>query len=62
MDMEEGMSAMTNTFAEDHAAGKHQQEIVSLIRDIEPSLHGHPRMIIIIALMRIIAGMLGAGQ
>jgi hypothetical protein len=56
MDMEKGM---TDTFAKDHAAGKHQREIVSLIRDIEPSLNGHPRMIIIIALMRIIAGMLG---
>jgi hypothetical protein len=46
-------------FAEDHAAGAHQEEIVALMRKIEPCMHGHPRAIIIITLIRLIAAMLG---
>jgi hypothetical protein len=54
-----GSEEVTNTFAEDHAAGLHQQEIVELLREIEPVLEGHSRLIIIIALTRLIAAMLG---
>lgn len=47
------------TFAEDHAAGLHEREIVALIEEIEPAFVGHPRAIITIACIRIIAVMLG---
>jgi hypothetical protein len=50
---------VTDTFAEDHAAGLHQPEIVDLMNKMEPALVGHSRAIIIIAATRIIAAMLG---
>jgi hypothetical protein len=46
-------------FAEDHAAGLHEREIAALIEEIEPAFVGHPRAIIVIACVRIIASMLG---
>jgi hypothetical protein len=49
-------------WAEDHAAGLHQAEIVGLIRAIEPHLEGHPRAIIIFALGRLMAAMLAPAR
>jgi hypothetical protein len=46
-------------FTEDHAAGLHEREIAALIEEIEPAFVGHPRAIIMIACVRIIASMLG---
>jgi len=46
-------------WAKDHADGMHQREIVALMRKIDPALQGHERAIILIALMRIMAAMLG---
>lgn len=57
--MTAGDSYMTDNFAKDHAAGAHQEEIVALIKKIELCLHGHSRAIITIALIRMIAIMLG---
>lgn len=50
---------MIDELAEDHAAAAHQEEIVALMRKIEPCMHGHPRAIIIITLIRLIAALLG---
>jgi hypothetical protein len=47
-----------SNFAKDHSEGKHQEEIVALIKQIDPHLNGHPRAIIILALTRILAAML----
>jgi hypothetical protein len=48
-----------NQWQKDHAAGLHQEEIVDLMTKMEPCFQGHPRVIILIALLRSMAGMLG---
>ena len=53
------VSTMTDDWAKDHAKGAHQEEIVALMRKIEPCMHGHQRAIIIITLIRLMAAMLG---
>jgi hypothetical protein len=47
-----------SNFAEDHAAGKHQKEIVEILEKLDPCFHGHSRAIGLIALLRMMAVML----
>lgn len=42
-------------FAEDHAAGAHQHEIVTILEALEPCLVGHSRAVNVIALLRMVA-------
>jgi hypothetical protein len=53
---------MSDNFLEGHLAGKHQVEIVSLLKKIEPCLVGHSRSIIVFALIRLMAAMLGPAK
>ena len=46
-------------FSEAHAAGKHQDEIVSILAALDPCMHDHSRRINTIALVRMIAVQLG---
>ena len=46
-------------WAEDRAEGAQQNESIALMRKIEPCLHGHPRAVIIVALVRLLAALLG---
>ena len=45
---------MTN-FSTDHAAGAHQDEIVTILEALEPCLAGHSRAVNVIALLRMVA-------
>ena len=48
---------MIDQRAEDNA--KDLDESIALMRKIEPCMHGHPRAIIIITLIRLLAALLG---
>jgi len=50
---------MSDTFAEDHAAGKHEPELVVMMDKLHQALEGHPRGLGLLALTRMIAVMLG---
>jgi hypothetical protein len=53
---------MSDNFAEAHAHGEHQEEqeeIVALMMEIEPHLSGYKRGVIVLALCRLLAAMLG---
>jgi len=51
---------MIDKQAEDYAESADlKNESIALMRKIEPCMHGHPRAIIIVALVRLIAAMLG---
>jgi len=50
---------MIDQQAEDYAESADLNESIALMRKIEPCMHGHPRAIIIVALVRLIAAMLG---
>lgn len=52
------MSDEWDQWKRDHAAGLHQKEIVSLVKEMEQHYPGHTRMIILLALTRSIAGIL----
>jgi hypothetical protein len=55
-------NVMTDTFLEDHMAGKHQAEIVALMEKMESCFVGHSRAIIMFALIRSMAAMLGPAK
>jgi len=46
-------------WAKDYAESADLNESIALMRKIEPCLHGYPRSIIIVALVRLIAALLG---
>jgi len=50
---------MIDQQAEDYAESADLNESIALMRKIEPCLHGYPRSIIIVALVRLIAALLG---
>ena len=47
------------TFEKDHAAGKHQPELVEMMDKLHKALEGHQRALGLIALTRMIAVLLG---
>jgi hypothetical protein len=47
------------TFEKDHAAGKHQHELVGMMDKLHKALEGHSRALGLIALTRMIAVLLG---
>ena len=53
---------MDDTFLEEHLAGKHQAEISELMGKMEPCYEGHSRAIIVFALVRTMAAMLGPAK
>ena len=42
-------------FSKDHAAGDHQEEIVTILEALGPCMVGHSRAVNVIALVRMIA-------
>lgn len=46
------------SFAEEHAAGEHEAEIIEIVGAIEPHFAGHPRAVCAFALTRMLAVML----
>jgi hypothetical protein len=47
------------SFANDHASGQHQHEIVEILNKLDACFHGHSRAIGLIALTRMMAVMIG---
>jgi len=50
---------MSDTFEKDHALGKHQEELIRIMSKLDKAIHKHPRALSFIALVRMLAVIMG---